>query len=41
MDWDFDEQVEMDVEDFLSLPIRAEPEPITLEEVDVYKRQPI
>ena len=33
MDWDFDEQVEMAVEDFLSLPITAEPEPISLEEV--------
>ena len=33
MDWDFDEQVEMAVEDFLSLPITAEPEPIYLEEV--------
>ena len=33
MDWDFDEQVEMAVEDFLSLPITTEPEPISLEEV--------
>ena len=33
MDWDFDEQVETAVEDFLSLPITAEPEPISLEEV--------
>ena len=33
MDWDFDEQVKMAVEDFLSLPITAEPEPICLEEV--------
>ena len=30
-DWDFDEQVEIAVEDFLSLPITAEPEPISLE----------
>ena len=33
MDWDFDEQVDMAVEDFLSLLITAEPEPISLEEV--------
>ena len=33
MDWDFDEQVEMAMEGFLSLPITAEPEPISLGEV--------
>ena len=31
MDWDFYEQVEMDMKNFLSLPTTTEPEPITLE----------
>ena len=33
MDCDFDEEVENKVEDFLSLPITAEPEPVTTEDV--------
>ena len=28
MDWNFDEEVENEVEDFLSLQITAEPEPL-------------
>ena len=33
MNWDFDEQAEMDMKDFLSVPVTVVPKPISLEEV--------